>query len=711
MNTATSTALVPRASIKTLREMAAAKGKSLYIENFAIGSPYLQKQLQPVSLAERVIDGKWEALAIIRRVPVTRYVLNLNDRIYPKDLWLVVQQNKAAEGTYCLSDHPENDLGSTGKIVGVWHNFTVGESMAYGDLYILDNEHGRTLLAAIKAGGKIGLSSVGFGEFLDDGKTINPQTYELVRLGDWVLDPSQQTFATLETSEVVADNDASATSQVNEQASQPSTRGDVAMMSEQTAQQTQQPASAVSITPQNENLTHKQENKMIEKIQESNFRNQVLTAVSRAKKGDNLIESRAELENFLAAMPAEGFNDLKTRVQEALSTVDLQLESTVKSQGDKVTVLEAENKELRGLLATAYSAFGKLKEGFTHRGNLIRALDKAIKEGKHPVVKALRSNLAISEANEADMKADLEAYEQDMQAMEADLDQYETDMQAMEADMEADKKGDEEKKEAVKKAQSIIGRQKRYIEALRNVVLSARNGKAIIEAIEAEINVDPTGGMDIPDNNEGASVPASLDAGTEDPNAAMADVPAGMRAYEGLAGDGANAQAYGFDQTDAVRDPSQQYAQPTPGTIGEGADPLMGDMSLEPTGGMDPALLPAGDEELGFEAAAETGGGMGPTDDPAAVQEQSLRTALTRYYSEQARLYPAVHDIRANILRATSVSSAVKMVETFLQSRSPAAGMLGNQRGGAAAPQGVRPAFMLEQNTGARPAWLKKSMR
>lgn len=681
-----------RAPIKTLRELAALKGKMLYIENFSVGAPYLKQQLvtEKSALQEKVIDGKWEALAIIRKVPVTRFVLNLNDRIYPRELWLIVKEKNAAEGTYCLSDHPEGDLGSTGKIAGVWHNFVVGEDMAYGDLYILDNENGRSLLAAIKAGGMIGMSSVGFGEFLDDGKTINPQTFELVRLGDWVLDPSQQTFATLETSEVVSDpSDSAAVDPKQEQTTPATTRG-VTVIAEQT--QTQSSAVQQNSTTQSTNLTTQQkENKsMMDKIEESNFRNRVLTAVSKARKGDNLIESRQELENYLSAMPAEaGFADIRTRVQEALSYVDTQLESTVQTQAARTAILEKENTELRGMLATAAATIGKLKEAYGKARNVAIAIDKAVKEGKHPVVRVLRSNIAILESNEADMKDDLEQYEADMQAMEADLDQYETDMQAMEADMAADAEKDKEKTESVRKTQAAYARMKRRVEAMTRVILSARNGKAVLEAIEAEVNIDPTGGMDIPDDNMGASSPTATD-GTEDPNADAAGVAAGLRA-ENLGQDGSMNQNFAFDQTDDVRDPSQQYAQPAPGTIGEELDPMMGDMTLQPTGGMDPAFMPQeSDDDV-----------IDPMEDPAQKQEKALRTSLTQYYLEQARLFPAVHDIKVNILGAKSLTSAVKMVETFLQQRSPANAPA---RGTTA---GIKTGFMLEQNSGKKPAWLK----
>ena len=38
---------------------------------------------------------------------------------------------------------------------------------------------------------------MGYGEFLPDGKTINPDTYEVVRLLDFVTNPSGEVYATI----------------------------------------------------------------------------------------------------------------------------------------------------------------------------------------------------------------------------------------------------------------------------------------------------------------------------------------------------------------------------------------------------------------------------------------------------------------------------------------------------------------------------------
>lgn len=50
----------------------------------------------------------------------------------------------------------------------------------------------------LQAGGDVGLSSSGFGDFEADGKTVDPDSFELERYFDWVLEPSYSVFGTLD---------------------------------------------------------------------------------------------------------------------------------------------------------------------------------------------------------------------------------------------------------------------------------------------------------------------------------------------------------------------------------------------------------------------------------------------------------------------------------------------------------------------------------
>ncbi len=121
---------------------------------------------------------------------------NLNGRIYTRGLWenVIVNQRAIWEGQYGLCDHPEGG-GSVKDAFCVWHNlrFNEDKTLVIADAFLF-GDWGQRALEALEAGGKIGLSSVGYGDFESDGKTICESTFEIDRPADWVMDPSYQVF-------------------------------------------------------------------------------------------------------------------------------------------------------------------------------------------------------------------------------------------------------------------------------------------------------------------------------------------------------------------------------------------------------------------------------------------------------------------------------------------------------------------------------------
>lgn len=130
----------------------------------------------------------YEALAIVKNVPVSKYTENFNGRSYPRKLWEKIFNERAYEGTYALADHPENE-GSVKDVWGIWREMEVREDGVYGTLYLIEEKPVRIL----KAGGALGTSSVGYGE-LDERNCVIPESYELERLADIVINPSQGTY-------------------------------------------------------------------------------------------------------------------------------------------------------------------------------------------------------------------------------------------------------------------------------------------------------------------------------------------------------------------------------------------------------------------------------------------------------------------------------------------------------------------------------------
>lgn len=155
------------------------------------------------SLMEEVQGVKYECVARYR-VPVSKVNdpshPNLNGRIYNEELWnnVVSSQKHIWEGCVGLADHPANDSdGSVRDIFCVWHNLGVNKTkgMVEADIHLV-GPYGKLAEEVISAGGKLGFSSSGFGELKEDGKTVDPKTYMLERVSDWVLTPSQEVYGT-----------------------------------------------------------------------------------------------------------------------------------------------------------------------------------------------------------------------------------------------------------------------------------------------------------------------------------------------------------------------------------------------------------------------------------------------------------------------------------------------------------------------------------
>lgn len=136
----------------------------------------------------------------IYRVPVGRWDnINGNRRRYTRKLWENVMNNQqsAWKGLCGLADHPsaDNDPGSIKNSSIVWLGMELddAEKIVYG-IGTFVGILGHMFQEIIDAGGRVGFSSSGFGEIMADGQTVNPDTYQIERLADVVLNPSQEVY-------------------------------------------------------------------------------------------------------------------------------------------------------------------------------------------------------------------------------------------------------------------------------------------------------------------------------------------------------------------------------------------------------------------------------------------------------------------------------------------------------------------------------------
>lgn len=372
---------------KNLTELAKSKGKLLLIESsFLSVSP---EQIEIIkdndsnisNLVESKKGNKYKAIGIVRQVPVSKYTENMNGRIYPKKLWENVYKSKVAEGSLCLADHPdENSDGSVKDIVGVWRNFRVNESNCTADLYLV-GKHGKLFLEVLQAGGKNGLSSVGFGELMEDGKHVNPDTYELVRLSDWVLIPSQGVYAERE--------------HIDENS--------VIFESLKTIKNT--------------NLNENREVVMDNKLEALTVRNNVKVALKESRnalisKGTSLFEAKKNLEETLSYIP-ESYQDQRKILEEEIKKIEETIKNSLKERTKKLQEIQIKKNDLEYKYESTKNLLSKMKE----------------KQDKYKKV------LSLIGRNEKMMEKDIVQLLKDRKLMESDIKKLVADRKLMESDI------------------------------------------------------------------------------------------------------------------------------------------------------------------------------------------------------------------------------------------------------------------------------------
>lgn len=136
-------------------------------------------------------------------VPVSRFGnVCANKRIYTDKLWenVINNQKHLWKGIPGLCDHPKeaDDPGELKYACIVWLDLSIdytnkliwGTGVFVGPL-------GRLLQEIIEVGGRVGFSSSGFGEKIKGTDIVNPDTYEIERVADVVINPSQSVYGDL----------------------------------------------------------------------------------------------------------------------------------------------------------------------------------------------------------------------------------------------------------------------------------------------------------------------------------------------------------------------------------------------------------------------------------------------------------------------------------------------------------------------------------
>lgn len=157
-------------------------------------------------MQKQVLENLQEAGANVDEVEIWQFPVskvndkehpNLNGRVYGRKLWENVIDNQADvwKGGTGLANHPADDEdGDFMKQSIVWLDGFIGDDDIVYGIGTFVGEGGELARQIIGVGGRIGFSTSGYGDFLSDKVTVDPDSYEIDRFADLVLNPSQGVF-------------------------------------------------------------------------------------------------------------------------------------------------------------------------------------------------------------------------------------------------------------------------------------------------------------------------------------------------------------------------------------------------------------------------------------------------------------------------------------------------------------------------------------
>ena len=413
---------------KFYEEKAKKLGKQLLIENYSFAiNPKSIEIFDKPRLVESSNGDKYTARAIIRNVPVSKFTENLNGRIYNRDLDERIIKEGTAEGTLSLVDHP-TDEGSIGNICAVWHNLHLGENYSYADWYLTGSK-GQDILEHIMAGAKdIGISRVGYGSFKEDNKTVDPADYILERLGDCVLNPSQEVFATLE-------------------------------------QTIELPESVNSSSLFSESITNKDNNK-IEEIkseeqytmlsESTNVKNNIRVILKEAKANKKSIKEAIEDIKFWQSEVKSEDKELHTYINNSLTELSEKMEVEVSNANKSLKEKEISLEDLKAKHNVLEKTLNEVTERYKKAQSIIES--------------GGISDTKVLVENQSKMQIDINKLLKERTLMETDIRIYTEDVTAMKSDIKILMKERKEMIGDIKTYESKLTEAEKHIKGLEKIL-------------------------------------------------------------------------------------------------------------------------------------------------------------------------------------------------------------------------------------------------
>lgn len=415
---------------------------------------------------------------------------NLNGRVYGRPLWenVINKQVEVWKGGTGLANHPaDDDDGDFMKQSIVWLDGFLGDDDIVYGIGVFVGEGGNLARQIIGVGGKVGFSTSGYGDFLSDGITVDADTYEIERLADLVLNPSQGVFGNYK------DSIQFESTQKNKGATkvQESVENKKSKLEEE----------VISISEENLLKQYESEIETIGKKSNKFWESKVKSLeslVKKVKKENFSTTSKTNLNTKVNSMIESIMKEANSAIEEGFLAKEICEELEIKSLSE---LGEMKNKledfaSLEECLAAATKEADKYKKLYEDRENFATKEAEAsleqeeLAESLSKEVNSLKLKLESANKKIKDLTPFKEKYEETSKLLEnAELesDQNAEDVENLEEELNSIKEENQRYSNFVKQLQEATGLKDHLLKGIKNIMKECGQCKADLESSEEEI--------------------------------------------------------------------------------------------------------------------------------------------------------------------------------------------------------------------------------
>jgi hypothetical protein len=145
----------------------------------------------------QLVEGSTPGKVVLRGEFARCGVATENKRVYPQRLWereiTRLGRPMKEHSLYGELDHPSDGRTQLSRASHKITNLEIKDGLVYGEAEVMDTSRGRDLKAILQSGGKVGISSRGYGSTRtnEKGEEVVQEDYRLVTF-DFVADPADQ---------------------------------------------------------------------------------------------------------------------------------------------------------------------------------------------------------------------------------------------------------------------------------------------------------------------------------------------------------------------------------------------------------------------------------------------------------------------------------------------------------------------------------------